>query len=155
MTQHMYLPHTGRDTDQSHLWSSYLYFHHSSTLAGGKTVSVQGSREQPSDESCQHEMFIQSSVKSRSSDAVCTSLVPFITLLYTTCVVVVWQLKPPFSMEVGWKSQLHCSLMAAARASLTALSMKSPPSWANEHNLTCLCYMSCVDLWGSFVILRL
>jgi len=58
MTEHMYLPHTGRDTDQSHLWNFYLYFHHSSTLAGGKTESVEGNREQPSDESCQYEMFL-------------------------------------------------------------------------------------------------
>lgn len=76
---------------------------------------------------------IQSSVRSRSSDAVSTLLVPFIMLLYTTRVVIVWQLNSPFSMEVGWKSQLHRSLTAAARASLTALSMKSPPSWPNRN----------------------
>jgi len=55
-------------------------------------------------------------MKLRSSGVVCISLVPFIKLLYTTCVVVVWQLNSPLSMEVDWKSQLQCSLMAAVRA---------------------------------------
>jgi len=45
-------------------------------------------------------------------------------VLYTICVVVVWQLNWPFSMDVDWKSQLHRSLMAAARASLTARSIQ-------------------------------
>ena len=71
----------------------------------------------------------QSSMKLRSSGAVYSSLVPFIKLLYTTCVVVVWQLNSPLSMEVDWKSQLQRSLMAAVRAVLTAMSALVPSSW--------------------------
>ena len=59
-------------------------------------------------------------MKFRSSSAVCVSL--FIVVLYTTCVVVVWQLNSPRLMEEDWKLQLHRSLMAAVRAFLT------PPS---------------------------
>jgi len=66
----------------------------------------------------------QLSMKLRSSGAVCISLVPFIKLLYTTCVVVVWQLNSPLSMEVDRKSQLQRSLMAAVRDVLTARSAR-------------------------------
>ena len=48
----------------------------------------------------------------------------FIVVLYTTCVVVLWQLNSPLLMEEDWKSQPHRSLMAAVRAFLTARSIQ-------------------------------
>ena len=54
MTQHTCVSHTDQDTGQS----CYSYFHHWCTQAGGTTVSAGDSQEQPSNGSCQQEMFL-------------------------------------------------------------------------------------------------
>ena len=61
---------------------------------------------------------------------------PFIIVLYTICVVEVWQLNSPLPIEVDWKLQLHRSLMAAVRASLSAFSIQSAIDY-NENNNFC------------------
>ena len=54
MTRHTCMSHTGQDTDPSR----YSYFHCLYIQAGGTTVSAGDSQEQPSNGSCQQEMFL-------------------------------------------------------------------------------------------------